>query len=157
LDVLDFTKKEIDKLAKNYEIVLPLIFGKWDFLKFMIGEDVYNISLLGKGLLFDNPNVIKIENIEFYELISYFSIKLNRVSQSLNEKQVGEQISFWFYITLLYFPNLRAKTKKKDVSVHLKKILRKDPELQNWFSNFIIEVRTFYEERSKILAKILFK
>ena len=154
-DVLNFSREEIDKLAKNYEIVLPLIFGKWDFLKSLIGEEVYNISILGKGLLFDNPNIIKIENIEFYELISYFNIKINKVSQSLNEQKIGEQISMWFYITLLFFSKLGAKTKGNGHS-HLKKILRRDLELQKWFSNFITEARIFYEKRSKILERVSF-
>ncbi len=155
LDVLNFSNKEIDTLAKNYKNLLPLIFGKWGFLKSLIGEEVYNISFLGKGLLFDNPNIIRIENIKFYELISFFNIKSNSVSQSLNEQKIGELISIWFYVTLLFFPNLRVKTKKNE-DAHLRKILRKDTELKNWFSNFITEARTFYEERYKILESISF-
>ena len=87
LDVLQFEKDEIDKLAKNYKSSLPLIFGKWDFLKSLIGENVYCIGLLGKGLLFDNLNIISIGDPKFHELISYFNIKSMNVTKSLNEKK----------------------------------------------------------------------
>lgn len=153
LDEMNFSEKEIDKLAKNYEVVLPLIFGKWDFLKSMIGNNVYNISLLGKGLLFDNPNIIKIENDEFYELISYFSIKSNNITESFNEQKIGNLISLWFYVTLLYFPNL-INQKNKNGKKYLKKIFKKDLELQKWFLDFIKEARMFYKQRSEILESI---
>ncbi|HSB83984.1 MAG TPA: hypothetical protein VLD64_05815 [Nitrosarchaeum sp.] len=153
LDEINFSEKEIDKLAKNYEIILPLIFGKWDFLKSMIGDNIYNIALLGKGLLFDNPNIISIKNDEFYELISYFGIKSNILTESFNEQKIGNLISLWFYITLLYFPNLMNQ-KSKNNKKYLKKILENDPEIKKWFLDFIIEAQMFYKKRSKILNSI---
>ena len=154
LDVMDFNEKEIDRIAKNYEVILPLVFGNWDLLKSTIGEHVYNISLLGKGLLFDNPNIIKIENVKFYELISYFNIKSNALTESFNEEKIGELISLWFFITLLYFPNLKRKTKNQDTQKYLRKILKKNNELNEWFSDFIEEVKTFYKQRLKIVNEI---
>ena len=154
LDTLDLKKNEIDVLAKKYEVVIPLIFGKWDFLKSQIGESVYNLSLLGKGMMFDNLNVIKIQDPKFYGLISYFNTKANQLSHSFNEQKIGELISLWFYVTLLYLPNLMKKTKNKNHDSYLKKVLKHDPELQIWFSDFIDEARTFYNQRSKILESI---
>ena len=113
LDQMNFSEKEIDRIAKNYEIILPLVFGKWKFLKSVIGKYVYNISLLGKGLLFDNLNIISIKKDEFYELISFFGIKVNTLTESFNEQKIGEAISLWFYITMLYFPNLMEDKKNK--------------------------------------------
>ena len=86
---------------KKYEVVIPLIFGKWDFLKSMTGEFVYNISLLGKGLLFDNPNLIRIEGNEFRELISYFGIKATSLTQSFDEEKIGELISLWLRFKMM--------------------------------------------------------
>lgn len=150
LDVMNFTEKQIDAIARNYQALLPLVFGNWDMLKSQIGDSVYNISLLGKGLLFDNLNILKIENREFYELISFFNIKSNSLTHSFNEKKVGDIISLWFFITLLYFPNLLKKTNQK----YLKKVLDKDPKLQKWFSDFIMEAKKFYKERLKIIEKV---
>ena len=154
LDVMNFNEKEIDRIAKNYEVILPLVFGNWDLLKSTIGEHVYNISLLGKGLLFDNPNIIKIENTEFYELISYFNIKSNALTESFNEEKIGELISLWFFITLLYFPNLKRKTRNKDIRKYLIKVLKKNNELNEWFLDFIKEAKIFYKQRSKIVNEI---
>jgi len=154
LDVMDFNEKEIDRIAKNYEVILPLVFGNWGLLKSTIGEHVYNISLLGKGLLFDNLHIIKIENTEFYELISYFNIKSNTRTESFNEEKIGELISLWFFITLLYFPNLKRKMKNKDTQKYLRKVLKKNGELNEWFSSFIKEAKTFYKQRSKIVNEI---
>lgn len=153
LDQMNFSEKEIDKIAKNYEIILPLVFGKWEFLKSIIGKHIYNISLLGKGLLFDNLNIISIKKDEFYELISYFGIKANTLTESFNEQKIGEMISLWFYITLLYFPRLLGN-KKNNSQKLLYKVLRKDQELQRWFLDFITEAKNFYKQRSKMLDRI---
>jgi len=153
LGEMNFSEKEIDKMAENYKIIFPLIFGRWNFLKSMIGNNVYNITLLGKGLLFDNPNIISIKNDEFYELISYFDIKSNILTESLNEKKIANLISLWFYITLLYFPKL-INQKSENNQKYLKKILKNDPEIKKWFLNFIIEAKEFYKKRSKTLDRM---
>jgi len=157
LDSLNLSNSEIDKMAEKHQIVLPKIFGKWNFLKSLIGDNVYNIKLLGKGLLFDNPNIINVENPRFLELISYFNIKSNYMSQSMNEKVMGELIAYWFYITLLYLPNLQKEKKMKDTDKILKIIFSKDLDLQQWFSEFISEAQIFYKERSKVLEGISIK
>jgi len=154
LDQMNFSEKEIDRIAKNYEIILPLVFGKWEFLKSIIGKHVYNISLLGKGLLFDNLNIISIKKDEFYELISYFGIKVNTLTESFNEQKIGEAISLWFYVTMLYFPSLMADRKSKRNEKILYKVLRKDQELQRWFLDFLSEAKNFYIQRSKKLEGI---
>lgn len=157
LDSLDLTNNEIDKMAEKYQAVLPKIFGKWNFLKSLIGDNVYNIKLLGKGLLFDNPNIINVENPRFLELISYFNIKSNYMSQSMDEETMGELIAYWFYITLLYLPNLQKERKMKKDDKILKIIFHKDLDLQQWFSEFISEAQAFYKERSKVLNGISIK
>jgi hypothetical protein len=154
LDQMNFSEKEVDRIAKNYEIILPLVFGKWEFLKSIIGKYVYNISLLGKGLLFDNLNIISIKKDEFYELISFFGIKVNTLTESFNEQKIGEAISLWFYVTMLYFPSLMADKKSKKNEKILYKVLRKDHELQIWFSDFLSEAKNFYKQRSKRLEDI---
>jgi hypothetical protein len=150
LGQMDFSEDEIDKIAKKYAVILPLVFGKWEFLKSNLGKYVYNISLLGKGLLFDNLNIISIKKDEFYELISFFGIKANTLTESFNERKIGELIALWFYITMLYLPNLIEDKNNKI----LYKILRKDQELQKWFSDFIAEANNFYRQRSKMLENI---
>jgi len=154
LDQMNFNENEIDMMAKNYKIILPLVFGKWEFLKSVLGKTVYNISLLGKGLLFDNLNIISIKKDEFYELISFFGIKSNALTGTFNEKKIGELISLWFYVTLLYFPNLVTDKKSKKHEKLLYKVLKKDHELHNWFSDFITEANEFYRQRSKRLGSI---
>jgi len=154
LDQMNFSENEIDKIAKNYQVILPLVFGKWEFLKSILGKNVYNISLLGKGLLFDNLNIISIKKNEFYELISFFGIKANTLTESFNERKIGELIALWFYVTMLYFPNLIADKDSKKNERILYKVFKKDQEIQKWFLNFITEANNFYRQRSKMLENI---
>ncbi|MCA9826812.1 MAG: hypothetical protein KC444_00165 [Nitrosopumilus sp.] len=154
LDQMNFSEKEVDMMAKNYKIILPLVFGKWEFLKSVLGKDVYNISLLGKGLLFDDLNIISIKKDEFYELISFFGIKANTLTGSLNERKIAEIISLWFYVTLLYFPNLMTDKKSEKGQKILYKVLKKDRDLHKWFSDFIKEASEFYRKRLKMLDSI---
>ncbi|QUC65559.1 hypothetical protein NsoK4_04815 [Nitrosopumilus sp. K4] len=155
LDRLHLEKFEVDKMAKNYAVVLPLVFGNWDLLKSIIGDNVYNLSLLGKGLLFDNLHVLTIDNSEFYELIMFFNIKSNQLSQSLNETKIGELISLWFYITLLYFPNLKHEKKRKP-SFMLKQIFKKRKNIEKWFLDYVDSAKKYYKERSNILEDVSF-
>ncbi|MCV0400566.1 MAG: hypothetical protein K5777_01085 [Nitrosopumilus sp.] len=154
LDSLDLSHEEIDRMAEKYQILLPKIFGRWDFLKNIIGVNIYNLKLLGKGLLFDNPNIIDVDNAEFWELISYFNIKSNNLSYSLNEKIMGNLISYWFFITLLYLPALQSDKKIKNSKKMLSVIFHNDTILQKWFDEFILEAQIFYKERSKVLKGI---
>jgi len=151
LGQMNFSEDEIDRIAKKYAVILPLVFGKWEFLKSILGKYVYNISLLGKGLLFDNLNIISIKKDEFYELISFFGIKANTLTESFNERKIGELIALWFYITMLYLPNLIEGKNSEKI---LYKVLKKDQELQKWFSSFITEANNFYRQRSKMLESI---
>jgi hypothetical protein len=155
LDVLDLSNAEIDQMAKNYEVILPKIFGKWDYLKKITGENAYNLKLLGKGLLFDNPNIIDVKNSKFFELISYFNIKSNSLSQSMNEEIMGDMISYWYFITLLYLPDLQAKRKSEKTKGMLNHVLSNDKNLQSWFMSFLSEAQKFYNERAQTLQKIL--
>lgn len=154
LDSLDLSNTEIDQMAKNYELILPKIFGRWDFLKKMTGENVYNLKLLGKGMLFDNPNIIDVKNSKFFELISFFNIKSNSLSQSMNEKIMGNMISYWYFITLLYLPNLQTNRKTEKSKKMLNNVLDNDADIQKWFSSFVLEAQIFYKERSEILQRI---
>lgn len=154
LDVLRFNHDEIDLLAKNYREILPFVFGKWEFLKSILGNDAYMINMLGKGMLFDNPNLITILNPAFFELITYFNIKSNTVSTSLNEKKLAELISLWFYISLLYFPPLTSKKKIRDQNIFLKKVLDNDKFLNDWFTDFLTEAQSYYDERSKLVRDV---
>ena len=154
LDSMNLSNKEIDTMAENYKFLLPKVFGNWEFLKSKIDHNVYNIVLLGKGMLFDNPNTIKILNPEFYDLISYFNIKAS-ISESLTEEKIGELISYWFFTSLLYFPNiLQPQKNKKEGKNYLISILKKNKELNSWVSNYVEEARNYYKHRYHTLRNM---
>ncbi|MEO2264698.1 MAG: hypothetical protein ABGW49_02300, partial [Nitrosopumilus sp.] len=110
IDVLDLTKNDIDKIAEKYVKVLPKVFGKWEYVKSKIGNKVYGIKLLANGLLADNPQIQIQYGIPFYELMSYIHIKYQKNFEYISEKKLAEQISYWFYINLLYQPIQKNNT-----------------------------------------------
>lgn len=154
LDTLNLSNKEIDIMAKAYSKFLPKVFGKWNFLKSQLGDIVYDFKLLGKGLLFDNPNIIKIKNPNFYELISFLNIKSQGYSESLTESDLSEIISYWFFISLLYLPFLKSLSSEKYSTKFLQKILKKDKILNNWFSSFLNEAKAYSEKRYIMINKL---
>lgn len=149
LDVLNINHNDIDKMASKYAFVLPKIFGKWEFLKSIIGDDVYKIQILSKGLLLDNPEIIR-DGAPLYELMSFLNIKFRKYFESITEKELSEQISFWFYTYLLYS---NAQRKKKGVSglEKLQRIFERDADLQKWYKEFFTEAENYYKDRTKIL------
>ena len=154
LDVLDLTNREIDMMAKNYEKVLPKLFGKWDYLKKMIGNDVYRIKLLAKGIFLDNVQTSKISKIPVYEILTFLSTKYLDNFENIDEQDLAEQISSWYYTQLL-IPR-RANKQKSSVEYEkwYKLIMKQDNEIRNWYQSFLDEVTQFYEERFKVVKKL---
>ena len=151
LNTLNLNKDEIDIVAQNYSKVLPKVFGKWGYLKSKIGDDVYKLSILAKGLLLDNPLIVKTLDNPFYELMSYIHIKYRRYFESISEKSLADQISFWFYTYFLYDSG-NKKSKKTVVGVkRLQQILNDDAELKKWYLNFVKESDKYYKTRVKTI------
>jgi hypothetical protein len=150
IDVLDLSNNEIDKIAKKYSKVLPKVFGKWDYLKTKIGERVYGIKLLANGLLADNPQIQVRPEIPFYELMSYVHLKYQRNFENITEENLAEQISYWFYVNLLYHP----MGNNNDTGIEsLNPIFQDDPELKKWFLIFFRDSIKYYHERYAVLKK----
>ena len=152
IDVLNLDKHEIDNLAEKYLNVLPKVFGKWEYVKSKIGDRVYGIKLLANGLLADNPQIQVLQGIPFYELMSYVHIKYQRNFEHITEDKLAEQISYWFYINLLYRPI--QKDSATTTGIHgLDNILEDDAELKKWFVIFFKESKKYFYERYSILRK----
>lgn len=151
LDVMDLTDNEIDKLAGKYSYVLPKVFGRWMKLKEKIGNKVYGIKLLASGLLADNPQIQVQQEIPFYELMSYVHIKFQKNFEHMSEERLAEQISYWFFVNLLYHPPTREY--KGHGIQFLNPIFEEDKELKEWFWKFFKEATEYYHERYTILKK----
>jgi hypothetical protein len=146
LDILDLSHKDIDKMASKYADVLPKIFGKWDFLKSNIGDDVYKLQILSKGLLLDNPAMKNPFN-PIYELMSFIHIKYQRNYESISEKNLADQIAYWFYTFLLFQRPTSNKDKTQNGIKRLQNIIEKDVEIQKWYLEFFKEAENYYKQR----------
>ena len=152
MDVLNLDNNEIDKIAEKYSKTLPKVFGKWKFVKSKIGDRAYGIKFLANGLLADNPQIQVQKGIPFYELMSYVHIKYQRNFEQISEEKLAEQISYWFYINLLYRP-----IQKDSVTITgidgLNEIFEYDAELKKWFLAFFKDSKKYYYERYNVLRK----
>lgn len=149
LDVLDLTNKEIDTMAKHYSPVLPWIFGKWEYLKSIIGTDVYRLKTLANGIFLDNIQVTKMSRFPVFELLTYLSIKYQEYFEYINEEKLADQISCWFYTHLL----ISSGTKSSIDNTKWKKILA-DQEIKKWYHGFTGEAMRFYQERFNTIKKL---
>jgi len=150
LEVLELTNKEIDTMAKKYSNVLPWVFGKWEYLKSIVGTDVYRLKTLAGGIFLDNIQVTKLSKFPVFELLTYLSIKYQENFESIEEKKLAEQLSCWFYTHLFLLSNSKSKTVK---SLKLKKIFE-DKEIKDWYYRFVSESIEFYENRFTIIKKM---
>lgn len=148
LDVLGLTNKEIDTAAKKYADVLPLVFGKWDYLKSIIGDDVYRIKTLASGMMMDNIQVTKMTSFPVFEILSYLTIKYRESFESIEEKDLADQISYWFY-TYLLIPSGKSGISESK----LRKIFE-DRQIRNWYCEFVDESKTFYKSRYNTVKKL---
>ncbi len=152
IDVLNFDRNEIDKIAEKYSRILPKVFGKWEYVKSKIGDRVYGIKFLANGLLADNPQIQVQPGIPFYELMSYVHIKYQRNFERISEDNLAEQISYWFYINLLYSPIQKDNVVITGID-YLNQVFDGDAELKKWFLVFFKESKKYYYERYNVLRK----
>jgi hypothetical protein len=150
LDVLGFNDKEIDVMASNYAHVLPKIFGKWNFLKSVVAEEVYTIKILARGLLLDNKNINDSSTIPIYELMSFVNTKYHKNFEQISEERLADQISYWFYTNLLY----QDPTQKTSSIQKIKKIFAQNDDLKNWYLDFVRETSQHYKTSLENLQKI---
>lgn len=154
LDVLDLTNKEIDMMAEKYTDVVPWIFGKWEYLKKTIGNEVYRLRLLAKGLFLDNIQTAKISKIPVYEILTYLSTKYLDNFEHIEEADLAEQISCWYYTQLLISKNPQKKRSSLEYQQWYKLITKGDRDLKLWYQSFLDEVTDFYEKRFKIVKNL---
>jgi len=148
INILDFNETQMDKIAESYSSVLPKIFGKWVFLKKNEPKTYNKLKGLAKGLLLDNLTTSRSLENPISELMAYLQIKYHRKYENINEEELAEQISYWFYTSLL----ISRPSKKKSIS-KLKRILEKDHELFQWYDKFYRETKLFYENRLDSILK----
>ncbi|MCV0373148.1 MAG: hypothetical protein K5793_06295 [Nitrosarchaeum sp.] len=153
LDVLDFSKKDVDQMAYRYSKSLPMVFGRWDYLKSILGDDVYRIKILASGLLLDNIHITGISQIPIFELVTYLNVKYRDNYESITETALADQISYWFYTALL-IPSTLNKQKEHSELEKWKKIFVNDQKLKKWYFDFINDAYRFYSCRFDVIKTL---
>nr|NIU02188.1 hypothetical protein [Nitrosopumilaceae archaeon]NIU86450.1 hypothetical protein [Nitrosopumilaceae archaeon]NIV66810.1 hypothetical protein [Nitrosopumilaceae archaeon]NIX62789.1 hypothetical protein [Nitrosopumilaceae archaeon] len=155
LDVLDLSDKQIDIMATKYSEILPMVFGKWDYLKGIIGKGVYRLKILAGGLFMDNIQISSITKFPIYELMTYLNVKYQNNFEQINEEDLANQISYWFYTTLLVPSKLGRTKQRSSFEVRQwKKILSSDIDLKRWYYRFVNDAIKFYTNRFKSIKKL---
>jgi len=151
LDVMNFTEKDLERMATNYSNVLPQIFGKWKYLKSIIGNDTDRLQTLASGLFMDNIQISNMTSLPIYELATFLNVKYQNKFEQINEEDLADQISYWFYTNLL-IPSKRGNS--KDQLKHWKKLFDNDFNLKKWYYKFVDETILFYTNRFKQIKKL---
>jgi len=152
LDTLKPTNSEMDILSLKYSHILPNVFGKWNYLKPIIGKDLYNLKILAQGMLLDDQKSAEFSSFPFHELMLFLTIKYGKNLESISEHDLADQISFWFYTSLLYNPKYYTDKRKRTLGVKkLMRIFQEDEELAKWYVSFFNETKAFYKEGLQIL------
>lgn len=155
LDILDLSNKQIDMLASKYADVLPFVFGRWDYLKSIVKDEIYILKILGSGLFLDNIQITKATKFPVYEILTYLSIKYQNNFEYIEEKDLANQISYWFYTSLLLPPRLNLRSKELHMEVRSwKKIFEGDEKLKEWYYKFLDESVKFYDDRFKMIKHL---
>lgn len=154
LDVLDLTDKEIDQMAARYANVLPWVFGKWNYLKQNIGSQVYKLKSLAAGLFMDNIQIANITNFPVYELMTYLNVKYQNNFEKIDEHELADQISCWFFTTLLVPSKLKSSKGSSLEIKQWKKLLNGDAELKKWYYGFVDDAILFYNSRFNTIKKL---
>ena len=146
IDILDLDDDTIDQIAITYSNILPKVFGKWDFLKSILDKDIYKIKILSKGIVSDNLIPLQESDFPLSEIMSFIHIKYKQKFENIDEEDLAEQISFWFFTNLLYrsIKRIQGKTRNtKSLHTKLAEVLSKDQNLKKWYKGFLAEVKNY--------------
>ena len=155
LDVLDMTDKQIDVMVEKYASVLPMVFGKWEYLKLNIGNEIYRLKNLAAGLFMDNIQIAKISNFPVYELMTYLNVKYQNNFEQIEEEELANQISIWFYTNLLVPAKFRSSGKHTSLEIkQWRKTIHGDLHIKKWYYDFVNEAIKFYNNRFSKLKKL---
>ena len=153
MDVMNLSNNDIDIIATKYSNMLPKIFGNWDYLKSKLGDDVYKIKILSKGLLLDNLQLESKPSIPIQEIMYYIQKKYQKNFDIISEDDLADQISFWFFtVMLINYPNKSKKIKNLTGKQKMNHVLNGDKNLKKWYSDFIKEVKKFYMEKNYLVT-----
>ena len=156
IDILDLDDNAIDQIATTYSDILPKVFGRWEFLKSILGKDVYKIKILSKGIVLDNLVPLQESDLPLSEIMSFIHIKYKQKFENIYEEELSEQISFWFYTNFLYcsVKKIPDETgKQKLLRTTLAEILNKDPNLKKWYNKFLVKVKDHNKSRYFAIKK----
>jgi hypothetical protein len=150
LDVINLSERDLEKMAEKYANVLPQIFGKWKYLKSMIGNDTDRLKTLASGMFMDNIQISNMTSLPIYELMTYLNVKYQNNFEQINEEDFADQMSYWFYTNLL----ISSKISTGNESKRWKKLLDNDHDLKKWYYKFVDEAISFYTNRFKQIKKL---
>lgn len=155
LDVLDLSDKQIDIMAEKYSATLPMVFGRWGCLKENVGNEIYRLKNLAGGLFMDNIQIAKISKFPVYELMTYLNVKYQNNFEQIDEEDLANQISVWFYTNLLVPSKFRTSGRHSSLEIkQWKKIIHEDMQIKKWYYDFVNEAIEFYNNRFKKLKKL---
>ena len=72
----------------------------------------------------------------------FINLKYQRYFDSIDEENLSEQISYWFFTSLLHVPRTIKSNK-----FLLSNVITHDKEIKNWYMEFINEVKKLYVTR----------
>jgi len=84
-------------------------------------------------------------------LATFLNVKYQNKFEQINEEDLADQISYWFYTNLL-IPSKRGNS--KDQLKHWKKLFDNDFNLKKWYYKFVDETILFYTNRFKQIKKL---
>lgn len=155
-DVMNPSNDSFDRMAKMYADVLPKVFGRWEEIKAIAGPDAYKIRVLAKGLLLNNnPDTMEAQSgTPLYELMLFVHAKYAKRFESIAEAELAEQVSYWFYTFLLYYEGIGPHAKSAKARINkMKKMMRQDRELFDWYGGFLVQASDYYKDRLHAMEK----
>ena len=156
IDILDLDEDAIDQIATTYSSILPKVFGRWKFLKSVLDNDIYKIKILSKGIVLDNLIPLQESDSILSEIMSFIHIRYKQKFDNIDEEDLAEQISFWFYTNLLHksVKNTHSRNgKKKSFDTKLAEVLSRDQNLKRWYDEFLIDVKNYSKTRYFIIKE----
>ena len=146
IKLCNFNGKNLFKIAKNYEEILPYVFAKNAILS------KNKISLIPLKIIADGKperlNLSMQVSIPYQELYNYLNTFIPEMA--ISDGSFRNYVSLWFYTYLLWDYTIKKKRKRS-----WDKIISVDNEIKMWYSSFLLDAQKFYSNRFEITKNFL--
>lgn len=148
LKINNFSSKQLFEISKHYPDVLPMVFGKSNYLQ-KNGVNLNSLKLLARSNMIDLHKIVD-GPAPYLEMMNLLLIIFPHKHYV---KTLEDFVQFWFYTYLIMLLRNNHSFNPNKIFQRWNKLISNDDEIKSWFFPFLYNTNSFYSHRNEDMNK----